>query len=253
MSQAPENDLEDEARALLRPAREPLPAPAEVKARALRRIDLALSLGAGASSGPGGAPPAPHGPGASALGRMLLKRVPAWSLLVSFVAGGALAVVSTRPAPDRLSTPPSLVAAPLPTATTAVSAPAASAAPVETAPPPTASVSAAAREPSPPRPPSSASARAGSDGGLEAERALLDVARTALGRGDGSNALRAADEHARRFPRGILAEEREAMSIQALRLLPRDDEAGARLDRFRGRFPTSLIRPALEAADGGSP
>ena len=88
---------------------------------------------------------------------------------------------------------------------------------------------------------------------LEAERALLDVARTALGRGDGANALHATDEHARKFPRGILSEEREAMSIQALRLLHRDDEAEARLGRFRGRFPSSLIRPALEAPEGGAP
>ncbi len=99
----------------------------------------------------------------------------------------------------------------------------------------------------------SATTRAGGEGALEAERAVLDVARTALGRGDGSNALRAIDEHARKFPRGALAEEREAMAIQALRLLHRDDEAQARLGRFRGRFPTSLIRPALEADEGGAP
>ncbi len=82
---------------------------------------------------------------------------------------------------------------------------------------------------------------------------MLDVARTALGRGDGGNALRATEEHARKFPRGVLGEEREAMAIQALRLLHRDEEAQARLDRFRGRFPTSLIRPALEADAGGAP
>lgn len=84
------------------------------------------------------------------------------------------------------------------------------------------------------------------------------MARTALGRGDGEHALRATEEHARAFPHGVLSEEREAMSIQALRLLHRDYEASARLDRFRARFPTSLLRPALEASpsvagDGGSP
>jgi hypothetical protein len=90
--------------------------------------------------------------------------------------------------------------------------------------------------------------------GLEAERAVLDTARSALGRGDGAEALRSVEEHAARFPRGVLAEEREAMGIQALRLLHRDDEASARLHRFRARFPASLMRPALEAAgDGGAP
>jgi outer membrane protein assembly factor BamD (BamD/ComL family) len=86
---------------------------------------------------------------------------------------------------------------------------------------------------------------------LPAESALLDVARTALGRGDGANALAATDAHAKKFPRGALSEEREAIRIQALRMLHRDDEANAKLDRFRARFPTSLLRPALEAPEGG--
>jgi hypothetical protein len=118
---------------------------------------------------------------------------------------------------------------------------------------PTASAITIPARPSSPPPSTRASAELRGNP-LEAERALLDGARAALGRGDGAEALRAAEEHARRFSHGVLTEEREAMSIQALRLLHRDEEATARLDRFRVRFPASLIRPALEAAaDGGAP
>ncbi|MEP7122366.1 MAG: hypothetical protein ABJE95_15700 [Byssovorax sp.] len=255
-----DRDLEDEARALLRPAREPQAVSAEARARMLRRLSLALPIGGG--PGDPGSPAAPGHAGpaaANGLARALAARVPAWSALASFVVGGVIAAAVTR------STPPARIAieiapreatiAASATAPVAPPAPSTSAAPAIVAAPtivvaPTGTTASSARPAS-----SIASARAGSDGALEAERALLDVARTALGRGDGTNALRATEEHARKFPRGILAEEREAMSIQALRLLHRDDEAQARLERFRGRFPSSLIRPALEAtevADGGA-
>jgi hypothetical protein len=247
-------DFEDEARALLRPAREPQAASDEVRARMLLRLSLALPIG-----GPGGsaAPAAPSGAGpaaANGLARALATRVPAWSLLASFVAGGVIAVAVTRPAPSKsanheatieasTATPSVTVAPPAPT----MSAPVVAVIPVASAAP--AAVPMLSSRPAA----SVASARADASSSLEAERALLDVARTALGRGDGANALRATEEHGRKFPRGILSEEREAMSIQALRLLHRDDEAEARLGRFRGRFPSSLIRPALEAPQGGAP
>jgi hypothetical protein len=259
MTESTDRSLEDEARALLGAAREPLPASPEVKARALRRLMLALPPpgggGGGDGGGGGGAPASP--PIAKGLGHALATRVPAWSLLASFVAGGAAVLVATRtppglpasiPAPLAQSMAPALPVAPVVTAPAALSGdPAAPSIPapvlVPPPPPPDHTARAASSIPAP---------RASADG-LEAERSLLDVARTALVRGDGENALHAAEEHARRFPRGILAEEREAMIIQALRLLRRDDAAEARLGKFRARFPTSLMRPALEATDGGTP
>src|SRR5688500_15389498 len=48
------------------------------------------------------------------------------------------------------------------------------------------------------------------------EAALLRGAHTSLASGDGTSAMRALDEHARRFPRGALAEEREAARVMAL-------------------------------------
>jgi hypothetical protein len=250
VSEAPDRELEAEVRALLRPVREPPAAPAEVKARALRRLALALPIGGGGGHDGGSRPqtPGPQTPGpATGLGRALVAKVPAWSLLASFVAGAAAMLIARPPPHEKplpvavavtTALPPSATAAPIIPILSPPVPPSAPAAPV-IAPVVTAEA---------PRP----SARPVTDD-LEAERALLDVARTALGRGDGGNALRAAEEHGRRFPHGILAEEREAMSIQALRLLHRDDDAQARLSRFRGRFPTSLMRPALEATDGGTP
>lgn len=210
--------------------------------------------------GPGdpGTPAAPGGAGPAAtngLARALAVRVPAWSLLASFVAGGVIAVAATRPAPSVSANHDAAIEAPIapPISPVAPPAPTISVSAIAVAIP-IASVAPTASSTPTARPASSiAAARIGNDGSLEAERALLDVARTALSRSDGTNALRATEEHGRKFPRGILAEEREAMSIQALRLLHRDNEAQARLSRFRGSFPSSLIRPALEAAEGGAP
>ena len=97
----------------------------------------------------------------------------------------------------------------------------------------------------------SMAAPAGSE--LAAERALLDVARTALGRGAGVNALTACDDHTRKFPRGALAEEREAIAVQALVLEHRPDDARGRAERFRKTYPRSILLPAVLAAAGFDP
>ena len=97
--------------------------------------------------------------------------------------------------------------------------------------------------------PSTTSARAATSD-LTAERSLLDVARTALGRGDFPNALASADAHQKRFPKGALAEEREALAVQALAGAGRNDEARLRAERFARSFPGSILLPAVEAAGG---
>jgi hypothetical protein len=86
------------------------------------------------------------------------------------------------------------------------------------------------------------------DDALSAEREMLDVARTALGRGDGKHALEAVDRHTRVFPRGQMSEEREAIAVQALAMLGRTDEASARGTRFRKRYPNSVLIPVIDAA-----
>jgi hypothetical protein len=108
-------------------------------------------------------------------------------------------------------------------------------------PPPSASASTNA-----PASPSAATVR-GADTVAE-ERAILDPARTALGRGDGASALDGVKRHEQKFPRGQLTEEREAIAVQALVVLHRGDEARARGGRFLAKYPNSVLAPAVKAA-----
>lgn len=81
----------------------------------------------------------------------------------------------------------------------------------------------------------------------EEERTLIELARAALARGNDDAAMDALARHARRFPRGALAEEREGLRIIAL--ARRDPErAGAAADRFARRHPESVLLPAIRRA-----
>lgn len=88
-------------------------------------------------------------------------------------------------------------------------------------------------------------------GNLAAERRLLAVARTALGRSNGADALASCNEHERQFPKGELAEEREAIAIQALVQSQRAGEARDRANRFRQSYPKSILLPAVLASTEG--
>jgi hypothetical protein len=87
---------------------------------------------------------------------------------------------------------------------------------------------------------------------LAQERALIDTARSALARGRGADALAPLDEHAKRFPRGRLTEEREALAVQALMIAGDHTGASARADRFRARFPESIFDAVVERALNGA-
>ena len=82
---------------------------------------------------------------------------------------------------------------------------------------------------------------------LAAEQLLLDQARAALTGHEPDRALALLSEHARRFSRPQLGEEREALAIQALAVEGRFDEARARAARFRTSAPDSLFLPAVDA------
>jgi hypothetical protein len=82
---------------------------------------------------------------------------------------------------------------------------------------------------------------------ISEERALLDIARAALEREDGSAALGATREHERRFPNGVLVQEREAMVIRALVMMGDTKGALARAGRFRERYPDSMLLPAVDS------
>jgi hypothetical protein len=98
-----------------------------------------------------------------------------------------------------------------------------------------------------------ASAEAPSSRGLAAERALLDVARSALARGEAGEALVATERHAHEYPDGALVEEREAIAIKALVALGRMDEARSRARVHEQRFPNGLTVRAVKAAVGEAP
>jgi hypothetical protein len=88
---------------------------------------------------------------------------------------------------------------------------------------------------------------------LRAERALLDRARAALAQGDGARAIALTDEHATRFTRPQLREEREAIAIQGLVLEGRYDDARERAKTFRAASPDSLFLPAVTESLGSIP
>ncbi len=73
----------------------------------------------------------------------------------------------------------------------------------------------------------------------EAEAKLLERARAALSVRP-SEALALTEEHARRFARGALREEREVVAIQALRKLGKSSAAAERAARFEQRYPESV-------------
>lgn len=86
---------------------------------------------------------------------------------------------------------------------------------------------------------------------LAEERAVLERARTALWRGSFEEALSAVAEHSLRFPAGELAEEREALWVQALRGAGHEAEAGRRAEAFRRAYPESILLPVVEEAGKG--
>lgn len=83
----------------------------------------------------------------------------------------------------------------------------------------------------------------GRDVSLSAERALLEVARAAMAKGDLPATFTALEKHERDFASGRLVEEREALFIQALHAAGREAEAASRTERFNKQFPDSLLAP----------
>jgi hypothetical protein len=160
-------------------------------------------------------------------------------------ASGALVVGSWIGTPR--TTP---AVAPAPTASSAVAIPIApSTIPIAPSivPPVTTAPVVASRSPEP-----VARAVPSAGDGLARERTLIDRGRAALARGDGSAALLAIDEHARRFPNGALAEERELLAVRALAATGQRDAMHKRAAAFRQTFPDSVflsIIDGIEKAD----
>lgn len=96
------------------------------------------------------------------------------------------------------------------------------------------------RPPPPATPPSAKS----SPPAQPSEADLLEQARAAM-KSDPGRALQRANEHAARYPRGVLVQEREVIAIQALRQLGRNAEAERRATAFAKAFPGSAFQHKL--------
>jgi hypothetical protein len=102
-----------------------------------------------------------------------------------------------------------------------------------------------------PRPATPAADTSNTAGQIREEVALLTRAQAELSRGRAQQALEALREHAQRFPRGALTNERIATRARALCALGRQQEADAELDRVERLNPGSpyWVR-AREACNG---
>jgi hypothetical protein len=88
---------------------------------------------------------------------------------------------------------------------------------------------------------------------VDAEAALLRDADAALKAGRAERALALVEEHASRFPGGVLVEEREAERIVVLCALGRTEEARARASQFvRARPRSPLIGRIRTCGDDGT-
>ena len=188
--------------------------------------------GTGASAGAGAGAKAVAGATAAKTG--LALKIGGAVVVASAASATAIVVTSTRE--EAAPAPVGIVAA-APPSHHAVSAGSTSLRITETALPPE-----AASAPPVPRAPGSSlstkTAAATSAEGPEAEVRLLERAQDAL-RTRPAEALALADDHARRFPSGMLVQEREVIAIEALVKTGRASDARARAGRFRQRFPGS--------------
>jgi hypothetical protein len=83
------------------------------------------------------------------------------------------------------------------------------------------------------------------------EARLVGIAREALQRRDAARALTVLEDTERRFPNGILLQEREALAISALVALGRKTESAARAGVFLRAFPSSPHAARVRAAVQG--
>jgi hypothetical protein len=81
--------------------------------------------------------------------------------------------------------------------------------------------------------------------GARVELRLLERARAAVDREDFALAMQLLADHAHRFRRGRLVEEREALRVKALASLGRRSEARRAAAQFEARFPRSPLLPTV--------
>jgi len=208
----------NELDALIRAARDVSGPPPDVASRLIGRLDAVAAA---------------PGAGAVAFSKTALFAGGGLLFVVGALAGGGV-VWATRPA---VPVVPPIVAV--------VERPAALAIPAPVEPAPAAPAVEDLPVPPPPKPTARKSPAPPPASTLEEERRLLDGARAHVVAGAWAEALTAVAEHEARFPNGALAEEREALAIQALGTTDRRAAVG-RAAAFRKRWPTSILEPVIE-------
>jgi hypothetical protein len=88
---------------------------------------------------------------------------------------------------------------------------------------------------------------------LATERLLLDRAREDLLHGEPAGALTSIGEYTRRFPRGVLSEEADALRVEAFVSADRYADARSAASRFHAAHPGSLLTAAVDNALDGIP
>lgn len=192
----------------------------------------------GGGGGEGTSGPAPGGTAAAASAGGAKAAI---ALAATFALGVAAGVVGDRTLAERPAQPVASVATPPPVRAPDAVPPATEVPGVPVTALPSVATTARATTSAAAAPPPSAR-------GLAAERALLDVARSSLARGEAREALAAADRHAATYPDGALVEEREAIAIKALVALGRRDEARGRARELERKYPNSLVLRAVKNA-----
>jgi TolA-binding protein len=247
MKAGPADRLDADVAELLRAAAPYPDAPVDVRARVEKalamRIAETLASASTEGSNAGTADATPKSTGLASLAAKPMRTIAA-TFLVGVAAGAGLHAAIRAPRERVIYVEK---ATPWPQATVPVENPG--------NPAPEGTLAPTVEAPQPIRRPSAAPAKsAGPEASdLGPEQALLDVARRALGEGRSAEALVPLDRHARRYPKGILAEEREALAINVLVTLRRYDEARVRSARFLRQYPDSLLRTSVEAAVAAIP
>jgi hypothetical protein len=226
-----------ELRALLEAGRDELPTTAQLGGLAAK---LGPILGPG---GPGG-----HGGGGAAAAAKAgasgaIAKVLGAVTIAVVVGGGAVHSFRTRATSEAIPTTQS-------TSAVVAVTPMPNAAPPEEPPPPAPSppVVAVAPRPTPHAAPRATTAVEDPN----AEVTLLQGAHSALP-SDPARTLAICAEHARRFPDGLMAQEREVLAIEALVKTGRTDDARARADRFAAAYPSSTHLRRIHAVLGDAP
>ncbi len=235
--------LPSEIEALIAAEKNEHPEDAALKAAVLSGVELAVALG-GPSATPSPGTAAPN------IGTASARKLVGVGLAMFALGGVAGAIIVSEINRSAPAVP--IMSAPLvPTATSSMVAASSQFAPASQTAVGTAERSpAAVRSASSLPAPSAPQAVGDSRGDLSKEREVLDAARAALGRGRPADAIATAEQHATRWPRGYLGEEREVILIQALAASGKRDEAKRRAERFHTAFPKSMLGAAVDVAVG---